>query len=713
MNGSKCDRCKWRPWRWLVASWVLAVILERGGAEVTELDLEERRNERRDLLVLRDTLRSALDLHSNWTGPPCHGERSRWHGVSCDGDGRVVGVSLDGAQLTGTLPRSALRGVSRLEALSLRGNALHGALPGLDGLSRLRAVDLSSNRFSGPIPRGYATSLWELARLELQDNLLNGTLPAFEQHGLVVFNVSYNFLQGEVPGTRALRRFPASAFDHNLRLCGEVVNADCRDQEGLPSSGAPAYGSSSPVVRPAGDGGRAARKHLRFRLAAWSVVAICLIAALVPFAAVFIFLHHKKKSQEVRLGGRASGSATGDNSDHFLTPLSSATAFSFVTETLVLYNAKVTAAEDIKDKVEVEQGRGSGSRSTESGKGAELQLFRADGASFDLDELFRSTAEMLGKGRLGITYRVALQAGPVVVVKRLRNMSHVPRRDFTHTMQLLGKLRHENVVDLVACFYSKEEKLVVYEHVPGCSLFQLLHGTSSGTLACLRASRPCRVGGDNQHERALLCLRVRRKQRRGEDAAAVAGAAVGSAGHGAWAGVPAQVPAVLPPAAARQPQVVQCARLLLGSQRQAAEAGGAKADGPRLPPAAPAPRAPAGGGQVPRVRAPRRQAAVVPRRRVLPRVGAAGAGDGEGARGGRRRPGGVGAGGAQPRVVHGHPRRGDPGRPGAARGHAPAHGGRSPLRRRRARQAAQAAGRHQDDRRYRRRRRIRAGSPLS
>uniref|UniRef100_A0A804LY84 Serine-threonine/tyrosine-protein kinase catalytic domain-containing protein n=1 Tax=Zea mays TaxID=4577 RepID=A0A804LY84_MAIZE len=658
MNGSKCDRCKWRPWRWLVASWVLAVILERGGAEVTELDLEERRNERRDLLVLRDTLRSALDLHSNWTGPPCHGERSRWHGVSCDGDGRVVGVSLDGAQLTGTLP-------------------------GLDGLSRLRAVDLSSNRFSGPIPRGYATSLWELARLELQDNLLNGTLPAFEQHGLVVFNVSYNFLQGEVPGTRALRRFPASAFDHNLRLCGEVVNADCRDQEGLPSSGAPAYGSSSPVVRPAGDGGRAARKHLRFRLAAWSVVAICLIAALVPFAAVFIFLHHKKKSQEVRLGGRASGSAT------------------------------VTAAEDIKDKVEVEQGRGSGSRSTESGKGAELQLFRADGASFDLDELFRSTAEMLGKGRLGITYRVALQAGPVVVVKRLRNMSHVPRRDFTHTMQLLGKLRHENVVDLVACFYSKEEKLVVYEHVPGCSLFQLLHGTSSGTLACVRASRPCRVGGDNQHERALLCLRVRRKQRRGEDAAAVAGAAVGSAGHGAWAGVPAQVPAVLPPAAARQPQVVQCARLLLGSQRQAAEAGGAKADGPRLPPAAPAPRAPAGGGQVPRVRAPRRQAAVVPRRRVLPRVGAAGAGDGEGARGGRRRPGGVGAGGAQPRVVHGHPRRGDPGRPGAARGHAPAHGGRSPLRRRRARQAAQAAGRHQDDRRYRRRRRIRAGSPLS
>jgi hypothetical protein len=160
-------------------------------------------------------------------------------------------------------------------------------------------------------------------------------------------------------------------------------------------------------------------------------------------------------------------------------------AILFLTETCAWHNAEVTGAGDIKDKAE--QGRGSGSRSTDSGKGAELQFFLDDSARFDLDELFRSTAEMLGKGRLGITYRVTLEAGPVVVVKRLRNMAHVPRRDFTHTMQLLGKLRHENVVHLAAAFYSKEEKLVVYEHVPGCSLFQLLHGTSGSVRT--RASR--------------------------------------------------------------------------------------------------------------------------------------------------------------------------------------------------------------------------------
>jgi hypothetical protein len=60
----------------------------------------------------------------------------------------------------------------------------------------------------------------------------------------------------------------------------------------------------------------------------------------------------------------------------------------------------------------------------------------------------------------------------------------------------------------------------------------------------------------------------------------VAGAALDSAGHGAWA---AQVATVLPPATARQPQVIQRACLLLGSQWQTAEAGSAEAEEPWLP----------------------------------------------------------------------------------------------------------------------------------
>ncbi|KAL5230817.1 hypothetical protein ABZP36_029593 [Zizania latifolia] len=486
MRGSWCEqRSWWQPWLWVsVGWWVLAA----AAAVVTESELEEFCDERGGLVALRDALRSARDLHSNWTGPPCHGGRSRWYGVECDGDGRVVGVELDRVQLTGALPPGALGNVTRLATLSLRDNAIHGALPELDGLARLRVVDLSSNRFSGPIPRRYSESLPELTRLELQDNLLNGTVPAFEQSELVVFNVSYNFLQGKVPRTSALRRFPASAFDHNLRLCGEAVDTECRAGSPLADvDDAPANGGSGddPVDGPrdAGGGPPARRKPRRFRLARWSVVVIALIAELVPFAAVLIFLYHTKKSREVRLGGRAAAGKK-HSSPLSLAATSRHPRRIFDRDCLLCTMRRdsdtLTVAGDIKDKAEQPgkgSGGGSGSRSTDSGKGAaeELHFFRPDKATFDLDDLFRSTAEMLGKGRLGITYRVALDAGPVVVVKRLRNMGNVPRKDFTHTMQLLGKLRHENVAEVVACYYSKEEKLVVYQHVPGCSLFQLLH----------------------------------------------------------------------------------------------------------------------------------------------------------------------------------------------------------------------------------------------
>ncbi|GJN40579.1 hypothetical protein PR202_gb29812 [Eleusine coracana subsp. coracana] len=444
-----------RPsWRYCLAvAWLVAALVTEGGAEVTELEQEELRDERRGLLLLRDALRSALDLHSNWTGPPCHGDRSRWAGVACDADGRVVSLALSHAQLTGTLPRDALRGATRLSELRLRGNALRGALPRLEalGLGRLRVLDLSSNRFSGPIPRGYA-GMRALERVELQDNLLTGGVPAFAQRGLVTFNVSYNFLRGEVP--RAMWRFPASAFGHNLGLCGEAVRAACPPPSSGSAGSSRSDNTNPAVTKPGGEGSE--QGAARFRLATWSVVAIALIAALVPVAAVLIFLYHtrrsRSRSREVRLGGGragAPGNVTG-------------------------------AGEDIKDKA-AEQGKsGSGSRSTDSSakSGVELQFFRWDRAGFDVDDLFRSTAETLGKGRLGITYRVTLDHAKsgVVVVKRLRNMARVPRREFSHTMRLLGKLpRHDNVLGLIACYYSKEEKLAVYEHVPGCSLFQLLH----------------------------------------------------------------------------------------------------------------------------------------------------------------------------------------------------------------------------------------------
>lgn len=106
----------------------------------------------------------------------------------------------------------------------------------------------------------------------------------------------------------------------------------------------------------------------------------------------------------------------------------------------------------------------------------ELQFFDKERPVFNLDDLLRASAEVLGKGQLGTTYKALLENGPAIAVKRLKEINSLSKKDFVQQMKLLGQIRHENIVHIVSFYFSKEEKLVVCEFVPDGSLFQLLHG---------------------------------------------------------------------------------------------------------------------------------------------------------------------------------------------------------------------------------------------
>jgi hypothetical protein len=109
---------------------------------------------------------------------------------------------------------------------------------------------------------------------------------------------------------------------------------------------------------------------------------------------------------------------------------------------------------------------------------------------FELEELLRASAEMLGKGGCGTAYRAVLDDGTVVTVKRLRDTTApaaASKKDFEHHMAVLGRLHHPNIVPLNAYYYARDEKLLVYEYMPNGSLFSVLHGKSSLSL-CLSRS---------------------------------------------------------------------------------------------------------------------------------------------------------------------------------------------------------------------------------
>ena len=95
---------------------------------------------------------------------------------------------------------------------------------------------------------------------------------------------------------------------------------------------------------------------------------------------------------------------------------------------------------------------------------------------FDLDDLLRASAEVLGRGKLGITYKATLESGTVVAVKRLSCMNELSKKEFLQQMQLLGNMKHENLVEIVSFYYSEEQKLVIYELMFDGTLFELLHG---------------------------------------------------------------------------------------------------------------------------------------------------------------------------------------------------------------------------------------------
>ena len=94
--------------------------------------------------------------------------------------------------------------------------------------------------------------------------------------------------------------------------------------------------------------------------------------------------------------------------------------------------------------------------------------------SFDLEDLLRASAEVLGKGSVGTAYKAILEDGTIMAVKRLKDVT-TSRKEFESLIQAIGKLQHRNVVPLRAYYFSKDEKLLVSDFMPLGSLAAILH----------------------------------------------------------------------------------------------------------------------------------------------------------------------------------------------------------------------------------------------
>ncbi|XP_045818837.1 probable inactive receptor kinase At2g26730 isoform X1 [Trifolium pratense] len=388
-----------------------------------EIEINDFHPQERDgLLVLRDSLNSSINLHGNWTGPPCINNLSRWFGITCS-NWHVVHITIQGVNLSGYLPSSFLQNITFLRQIDFRNNELFGTLPNLTGLVFLEEVKFSVNHFSGEIPLEYV-ELHSLKVLELQENYLDGEIPPFDQPSLISFNVSYNHLVGKIPETSLLQRFPKSSFDDNSDLCGFPLDKSCSVEPPAPP---PFAIPPSPSM-----------EENKKRLQVWIIALIVIVAAvLFLFLVIIAFLFCKRQ---------AKGNERRRND-------STRYVFGAWAKKMV-YNA---------------------GNSEDSEKLGQLEFCNKKFQVFDMDDLLRASAEVLGRGDFGVTYKATLETGNIVAVKRLSYINELNKREFIQQMQLLGEIKHENLVEIISFYHSEDQKLVIYELVSDGTLFELLH----------------------------------------------------------------------------------------------------------------------------------------------------------------------------------------------------------------------------------------------
>ncbi|CAN5958970.1 unnamed protein product [Sphagnum jensenii] len=412
---------------------------------------------------------------------------------------RLLRLNLNNNRLNGTLPATSWVAATQLQYLDLSSNALSGSVPeGLSNASSLMFLNLAANRMSGSLPSSLG-NIRSLQSLNVSENFFSGTIPdslgnatglttldfahnnfsgsipsSFSQLGnLTSFDVSYNSLTGIVPPLR--HNFSSSSFVDNAGLCGynglPACQAPANATGAAPSPSSPAARApaAAPALAPSSAAANATATvhHKRHRLSTVTIICIALGSTLVGVAVVccLVLLLCRRD-----VAGSGSNDASGGGAA-----------------------GKGAAA-------------AAGQQSTEEEGEVGGKLVHFDGPLlFTADDLLCATALVLGKSTYGTVYKATLENGSHIAVKRLREGIVKSQREFEMEVNVLGRIRHPNLLALRAYYWGpKDEKLLVFDFIGGGSLAAFLHARGPDTALDWRTRMRIATGT----ARGLLQLHV-------------------------------------------------------------------------------------------------------------------------------------------------------------------------------------------------------------
>eukprot|EP00250_Pteridium_aquilinum_P022162 c25314_g1_i1 orf=414-3425(-) len=344
--------------------------------------------------------------------------------------GSLQTVFLESNQFEGPIPSQIGEFWFNLSKLTAAQNRLSGPLPlQIGSLSQLEVLDLSANLISGEIPPSIG-DCGSLTSLFLSQNNLSGPIPPelSQIPNLNYLNLSWNSLNGSIPSSLAKSTY--SIFDVAYNdLSGLVPEPLASDFNSSMFEGNPqlCYSQSCNLLKDSKDGKRSIKLMVLIMVLGVCAVLLC--------AALMVRMHRKRSK------------------------------------------ARREVAND-------------------------WTVVSFQRLEFNEEELYESLEEknVIGSGGSGRVYKVLLEeagGGKTVAVKKLTPSSTmngrgfpamVNRRDessaFKAEMEILGKIKHRNIVSLLCSCASKEAKLLVYEYMCNGSLGDVLHKAFRTELLC-------------------------------------------------------------------------------------------------------------------------------------------------------------------------------------------------------------------------------------
>ncbi|GKC38774.1 probable inactive receptor kinase [Tanacetum coccineum] len=358
---------------------------------------------------------------------------TQWTGVTCNEDmTRVIGLRLPGVGFHGHMPKNTISRLSSLQILSLRSNGISGEFPvDFFNLKNLSLLYLQFNQFEGELPKDF--TVWKnLTVVNFSNNKFNGSISESicNLTHLTVLNLANNSLVGQIPD---MGRYGLQVLDlANNKLSGVVPKSLHKFPKSVfvGNNVTIVYGKGEvPIVMPPKANMKTGRK-VSEKVILGIVLGVSVIG-LVGFAIFWVMCCVKR-----------------DNGD------------------------------GIGISSKIEKGGMSPEKAISRTQDANNRLVFFEGCNyaFDLEDLLRASAEVLGKGTFGMSYKAILEDGTSVVVKRLKELS-AGKKEFETQMGVVGSIKHENVVELRAYYYSKDEKLTVCEYYSQGSVAAMLHVT--------------------------------------------------------------------------------------------------------------------------------------------------------------------------------------------------------------------------------------------